>query len=172
MESHEVLRDAFKKASPKEIAAELGISLSLVYKWAQEQNVHGSGSRNPLDRINEIIRLTGHHEIIDWLCRQQDGYFVPNNEQGEGAKLEMLPATNEMLMQFSALMVRIGQAAEDQSITSDEAEEIRAQWNRLKGFTEGFVRGCEGGNFENMDQVHPPTATVEEHKEKPRTRLF
>ena len=32
MESHEILREAFQKISPKEIAAELGLSLSLVYK--------------------------------------------------------------------------------------------------------------------------------------------
>ena len=170
MESHEVLRDAFKKASPKEIAAELGISLSLVYKWAQQQNVHGSGSRNPLDRLNEMIKLTGHLEILDWLCQQHDGYFVPNPKQEETQGYEMLPATNEILTQFSSLMVRIAQAAEDRSITSDEAAEIRQQWDRLKGFTEGFVRGCEGGNFERMDEQGTKKPAVIE--EKPRTRLF
>jgi len=51
MESHDVLKNAFEKSSPKAIASELGISLSLVYKWAQEQSSTGSGSRNPLDRV-------------------------------------------------------------------------------------------------------------------------
>jgi hypothetical protein len=31
MESHEILREAFQQTSPKEIAAEMGLSLSLVY---------------------------------------------------------------------------------------------------------------------------------------------
>jgi transposase len=38
MKSHEVLKSAFENTSPKNIAAELGVSLSLVYKWAQEQS--------------------------------------------------------------------------------------------------------------------------------------
>src|SRR6056297_2228952 len=35
MESHEVLKKAFDQSntSPKEIASDLGVSLSLVYKW-------------------------------------------------------------------------------------------------------------------------------------------
>ena len=55
MKSHEVLKEAFDTSSPKAIASELGVSLSLVYKWAQDQSESGSGSRNPLDRIVEII---------------------------------------------------------------------------------------------------------------------
>ena len=58
MESHEVLKDAFEQTSPKAVAAELGVSLSLVYKWAQEQSASGSGSRNPLDRILDCLLYT------------------------------------------------------------------------------------------------------------------
>ena len=72
---HEVLKQAFEKSSPKAIASDLGVSLSLVYKWAQEQSESGSGSRNPLDRILEIHDHTGHAQIIEWLCEQCGGYF-------------------------------------------------------------------------------------------------
>ena len=78
MESHEALKHAFERTSPKEIASELGISLSLVYKWAQEQSETGSGSRNPLDRLLEIIRLTEDVRIVEWLCHRCGGYFVRN----------------------------------------------------------------------------------------------
>jgi len=64
MESHEVLRNAFAKTSPKAVAADLGISLSLVYKWAERQSEDGSGSRNPLDRLLKIIELSGDTGII------------------------------------------------------------------------------------------------------------
>ena len=73
MDSHEVFKQSFEKTSPKAIAGELGVSLSLVYKWAQEQSDNGSGSRNPLDRILEIIRLTGENHIVEWLCQQCGG---------------------------------------------------------------------------------------------------
>ena len=67
MESHEVLKKAFDSAStsPKEIAAELGVSLSLVYKWAQPNSELGSGSRNPLDRVEALLELTREPAIAE-----------------------------------------------------------------------------------------------------------
>jgi hypothetical protein len=66
MESHEVLKEAFDSptASPKEIASELGVSLSLVYKWAQPPEGQGSGSRNPLDRVDELVKATGSTALL------------------------------------------------------------------------------------------------------------
>ena len=148
MESHEVLKTSFEKTSPKAIAAELGVSLSLVYKWAQEQSETGSGSRNPLDRIIEIVSLTGDLRIIEWLCSKNGGYFVRNPDSACHEGFEVLPATSEILDQFSQLLHRISEAALDNSITSDEAEQIRQQWDKLKCYAEGFVRCCEEGDFE------------------------
>lgn len=151
MESYEIFKGAFKNCSPKEIASELGVSLSLVYKWAQEQSESGSGSRNPLDRLLEIIRLTQEERIIEWLCERCNGYFVRNPPSSCEQGFEVLPATNEIVSQFSSLLSRISQAALDSSITLDEAQEIREQWDRLKCFGEGFVRCCEEGDFTKME---------------------
>src|SRR3989442_302396 len=35
MKSHELLNAVFDKCSPKEVASELGLSVSMVYKWAE-----------------------------------------------------------------------------------------------------------------------------------------
>lgn len=156
MESYEIFKEAFKKSSPKEIASELGVSLSLVYKWAQEQSETGSGSRNPLDRLLEIVRLTGELRLVDWLCEKSDGYFVRNPPSSCEKGFEVLPATNEIVSQFSSLLSRISQAAQDNSITLDEAQEIREQWDRLKCYGEGFVRCCEEGDFTKMEQQQTP----------------
>lgn len=169
MESHEVLRDAFKETSPKVVASELGVSLSLVYKWAQEQNETGSGSRNPIDRIVNIYELTGHHGIIEHLAEQCGGYFVRNPESHCQKGFQYLPATNEIVGQFSHLLTRISAAAVDNSITSDEAQEIRQVWDKLKGYAEGFVRCCEEGDFEIMDER---PSTSEPAKEEPRRTLY
>ena len=152
MESHDILKKAFKNCSPKEIAGELGVSLSLVYKWAQEQSESGSGSRNPLDRLLEIVRLTEEEQIIEWLCERCNGYFVRNPSTSSQQNFEVLPATNEIVSQFSNLLSRISQAAFDNSISLDEAREIREHWDRLKGIGEGFVRCCEEGDFTKMEQ--------------------
>lgn len=66
-------------------------------------------------------------------------------------EFEVLPATNEIVSQFSSLLSRISHAALDSSITLDEAKEIREQWDRLKCFGEGFVRCCEEGDFTKME---------------------
>lgn len=155
MESHEVLRQAFQKTSPKAIASELGISLSLVYKWAEKQSEDGSGSRNPLDRLLTMIDLSGDNGIVEWLCQQCGGYFVPNPES-ERLKKSFLPATQEIIGQFSELLSRISAAAVDHTITPDEAEDIRECWDRLKSYTEGFVRCCEQGDFEKLLHLPPP----------------
>ncbi|MBB5352370.1 hypothetical protein HNR46_002615 [Haloferula luteola] len=157
MESHEVLRRAFAKTSPKAIASDLGVSLSLVYKWAEKQSEDGSGSRNPLDRIQKIVELSGDPGIIEWLCRLNGGYFVRNPQSFCEKGYEVLPATNEIVGQFSSLLQRIAEAASDDSITSDEAKDIRHCWDKLKSYAEGFVRCCEEGDFEKMRRIPPPS---------------
>ena len=153
MDSHEVLKHSFEKTSPKAIAADLGVSLSLVYKWAQENSENGSGSRNPLDRLLEIIRITGDLRIVEWLCHRSGGYFVRNPDSSCEEGFEVLPATSEILDQFSKLLHRISEAALDNSITQDEAEQIRHSWDRLKCYAEGFVKCCEEGDFEAIAEA-------------------
>ncbi|MGC4014052.1 MAG: hypothetical protein QM755_05965 [Luteolibacter sp.] len=156
MESHEVLRQAFQKTSPKAVASELGISLSLVYKWAEKQSEDGSGSRNPLDRLLKVIELSGDERIIHWLCQQVGGYFVQNPD-GKHFNKGILPATQEIIGQFSELLSRISTAAIDHSITSEEASDIREGWDKLKSYTESFVRCCEKGDFEQMLHIPAPS---------------
>ena len=166
MESHEVLKNSFENTSPKAIAAELGVSLSLVYKWAQEQSETGSGSRNPLDRLLKIIRLTEDLRIVEWLCHKCNGYFVrnPNSRCDQG--FEVLPATSEIVDQFSTLLHRISESALDHSITKEEAANIRRSWDRLKCYAEGFVRCCEEGDFETIKKAE---ATEKPAGEKKKT---
>lgn len=157
MESHEVLRKAFAKTSPKAVASELGISLSLVYKWAERQSADGSGSRNPLDRLMKIIELSGDTGIIEWLCQNCGGYYVRNPESSCEKGYEVMPATHEIVSQFSGLLGQISRAALDDSINVSEAAEIRECWDKLKSYAEGFVRCCEEGDFEQMKHIPKPS---------------
>jgi hypothetical protein len=147
MESHEVLRRALRKTSPKAVAADLGVSLSLVYKWAEKPGDENAGNKNPLDRLLQIIELSGDTGIIEWLCRQQGGCFV-KDAIGEGQTPEqILPATQEIIGRFSDLLNEISDAARDHSVSPREADEIRQVWDELKSYAEGFVRACERGDF-------------------------
>ena len=157
MESNEVLRQALRQTSPKAVAAELGVSLSLVYKWTEPTAVDGSGSRNPLDRLQKVVELSGDVGIVEWLCHQNGGHFV-RNPNSEGAGIEhVVTATQEIISQFSELLSQISAAAIDQSIKQDEADDIREVWDQLKSYAEGFVVCCEKGDFEQMMRIPQPS---------------
>jgi hypothetical protein len=160
MESHQVLKEAFESphTSPKEIASELGVSLSLVYKWAQPRLKNGSGSRNPLDRVDDLVRLTRHHGIVEWLCQRAGGYFVRNPKATGSGNYQVVPATHTIVQQFAGLLDAVSRAAQDNSISPQESAEIRLVWDRLKSFSEGFVRCCEQGDFEPIQRELDPTS--------------
>ena len=152
MESHEVVRNALNKGNPKEVAAGLGISLSLVYKWAQRDESGGSGTPNPLDRILQLYELTQDDHLLQWLCMRGGGVFVKNPPSQCRKGFEVMPATQEIVQQFANLLASISQAALDNSITAAEADSIRHVWDELKRFTEGFVRCCEEGDFVHLNE--------------------
>lgn len=153
MESHEVLRLALRKTSPKAVASDLGVSLSLVYKWAEKPSDDGSGSRNPLDRLLQIIELSGDTGITEWLCRQHGGHFVKDPDGSDHQIDHVLVATQEIIGQFSDLLTQISDAADDHSVGPDEADEIRQCWDKLKSYAESFVRSCEAGEFEDLRRL-------------------
>jgi len=154
MESHEVLKQAFESAhtSPKEVASELGVSLSLVYKWAQAKSETGSGSRNPLDRVEALLELTRDPVIAEWICQKAGGYFVRNPKSSCEEGYEVVPATHHIVQQFAGLLDVVSRAAIDNNIDPDESAEIRIVWDRLKAYCEGFVRCCEEGDFEQIQK--------------------
>jgi hypothetical protein len=146
MNSHEVLRQALEHANPKEVASEMGVSLSLVYKWSQPADDNGSGTTNPLDRVEQLYRLTKEDMIVQWLCRVAGGFFV-KNPKADKVGDELVPATHEIVQRFAELLTAISTAARDEAISAGEAKKIRGEWDDLKRFTEGFVRCCENGDF-------------------------
>ena len=152
MHSHEVLREAFQKTNPKEVAAELGLSLSMIYKWAEPPG-DASGAVNPLDRVAQLIRLTEDTRLLRWICQQGGGFFIENPKTTNPHPDYLVPATNEIVQEFADLLAVIATAAGDNHISPQEAKTIRARWEELKSVTECFVHCCEGGNFSAMKSV-------------------
>lgn len=150
MESHELLREVYRASSPKQIASELGLSLSLIYKWAEPRQGRGSGAANPLDRLSTLIEVTGDPRLAQWVCERAGGFFVRNPQTGKPDTAQLVPATNEVVQEFADLLSVIASAAADDAISPAEAAAIRARWEDLKSVTEGFVRCCEAGNFTPM----------------------
>lgn len=61
------------------MAAELKLSLSLIHQWSRGRNGK-SEAANPLERVNEIRKLTRSRLPLDWLCAQAGGRFVTAEE--------------------------------------------------------------------------------------------
>lgn len=147
MQSHELLREVFDKCSPKHIAAELGLSLSLIYKWAEPPQAGAAPGSNPLDRVVSLVRCSNDLRIVQWICQSAGGFFVKNPKTTHAHADYLIPATNEIVQEFADLLAVIATAAADNAITAPEAKTIRARWEELKSVTETFVTCCENGNF-------------------------
>ena len=150
MDSHEVISKAVEHTSFKEVAAQMGVSLSLAYKWSQPDEQQGSGTSNPLDRVRQLFEITKDPQLIQWLCHKANGVFVQNPTSEEPRGMELMPATQEIVQQFADLLTAISKAASDNRINKKEADHIRRVWDELKRFTEGFVRLCEKGDFAHL----------------------
>jgi hypothetical protein len=148
MQSHELLREVFQKSSAKQVASEMGLSLSMIYKWAEPPDeASGSGAANPLDRMEALVRATDDPRLVQWVCERSGGFFIKNPKANWPHPYHVIPATNQIVQEFADLLGVIATAAADHNISKQEAKNIRARWEELKSVTEGFVHGCEQGNF-------------------------
>lgn len=159
MQSHELLREVFETVTPKQVSGELGLSLSMIYKWAEppESSTCGTGSgvTNPLDRIAALYRCTQDPRIIQWICQQAGGFFIRNPKTQNSHSSFLIPATNEIVQEFADLLAVIATAASDNHISPEEAKKIRRRWEELKCVTESFVACCEQGNFNALKEQLP-----------------
>lgn len=147
MHSHEVLKEVLKQTTAKQIAADMGLSLSLIYKWAEPpSDSEGSGANNPLDRIEQLLKSTHDRRIAQWVCEQAGGFFIANPKSAPRAA-SIIPVANEIVQEFADMLATIATAAADSRITKEEARQIRRRWEELKSVTEGFVHASEQGTF-------------------------
>lgn len=153
MQSHELLRAVYDTGNPKQISADLGLSLSLIYKWAEPTTETGSGTTNPLDRLEQLIRSTADDRIVQWVCQRAGGFFIRNPKAVWPHPPDLIPATNQVVQEFADLLAVVASAAADNVVSHPEAKAIRARWEDLKTATEAFVRCCEEGNFTALREV-------------------
>jgi hypothetical protein len=171
MQSHEVLREVFQQCSPKQVASTLGLSLSMIYKWAEPADqAAGSGSANPLDRIDALMRCTNDRRLVQWICQRAGGFFILNPKINKPHPSYLIPATNEIVQEFADLLAVIAAAAADNQITQQEAKDIRERWEELKSVTEGFVACCEEGNFAPLREKEKQAAVKEGGEPPPLKR--
>ena len=152
MESHEVLKKAINIPGVKKVASDLKLSPSLVYKWCQPKDTEdASGAENPLDRVLQIVELTGDDGPLQWLCQARGGFFVSNPDP-ESVPTPVLLATQKLLREFSDLLEAVSHSVSgDSKIDGAEAKRIRHEWEELKCLAEQFVHACERGVYNKVN---------------------
>jgi len=154
MESHDVLKAVIEEVGTKEVAFDLKVSTSLVYKWCAEPPTasgdDASGARNPLDRLMQLYESTGDRRPIDWLCTQAGGFFVPQIETEKETINEVyVMHTRKFLSDFSQLLQTVTDSmAHENRIDASESDRIREKWQALQSCAEAFVQACERGSFD------------------------
>lgn len=146
MESHDIVKELLKRVPAKHVAQELGVSLSLVYKWA-EAPIVGSGASNPLDRIEVITRLAGDMAPLEWLCDRFDGTFVKRPSEDV--------STEDFVYRVSRIIIELGYVLGEfsgsggvtQIVSPEKAKEIRLRWEKAKSTIESFLIAAEHGHF-------------------------
>ncbi len=152
-ESYEVLRSAIERVGAKKVAANLGLSMSLIYKWCQkppdDEDFMASGAANPLDRLRLIYELTGDEAVIDWMCGCAGGYLVKDLPHKDAGEAQMFFQIQCLIKEFSEALDAISKSYENgHRITIEESKRIRKEWNDLKRIGESFVRACESGEYD------------------------
>ena len=150
MKSYEVLRQAFKKAGCKKVAAEMNLSLSLVHQWSRGSSGK-SVARSPLDGTAQLQQITGDLGMVQWLCAQADGFFVPNPVASRAAKASL--AKLDLTLAEHALQRNIGELelalvdALEKPDSWSRVEKLGACWEVLKASGERLVRTLKHGEF-------------------------
>jgi transcriptional regulator with XRE-family HTH domain len=142
VKSHEALRLAVEHHGPKQVAADLGVSMSLVYKWCEDAS-GASGTPNPLDRVADLVRASGSTVPVQWLCGEAGGTFLPGAPPSPLDSTRVVDEAQRMLKEFSDLLAAVTTAFLDGHVTAEEARAIRREWAELQPIAEGLVRACE-----------------------------
>lgn len=132
-----IMKVAVEERGPKEVSAQLGVSLSLVYKWCEGKTA------SPLDRLDEVLTATGSQAPLSWLCARHGGTYVPRPAPKPPTGMAVVDETQRMLKEFSDMLQAVTAAFLDGTVTRSEAETIRREWEELLPIAEGLVRACE-----------------------------
>jgi hypothetical protein len=149
--SHEVFDALFEDHPVKQLADDLKLHENTLSTWRKPANHEDSQQRyNPLDRILQLVAATEDLRLIHWLCGKVGGYLTFN------PGLKVLPpslhqVSARVTQKFASMIECIAIAVADESVSMDEAAQIREVWEQLKTKVESFVVSCEKRDFESLN---------------------
>lgn len=147
MNSKEALKKACKERGVKEIAQSLRLSPTAIYN-----QINDPEKNDILSKFVDFVNACGNDIPVEWVCEELNGIFVKNPNIVAESDYMKPPYVPEALKEFSDVILEIGNAMEDDSITPEEAVKIRKEWDELKIVLERFVLACEFGYIHKKDE--------------------
>ncbi len=86
---------------------------------------------NPLDRIEALLKSTGDHRLVQWICERAGGFFIVNPKSTPHPH-HLIPATNQIVQEFADLLHVIAGATSDEHISSPEAKQNPCALGRIE----------------------------------------
>jgi len=140
MDSKEALKKACEEKGVKEIAESLRISPTAIYN-----QINDPDKNDVLNKFVDFVNACGNNIAIEWVCEQLNGIYVKNPDIVAKHDSMQPPYVPNALKEFGDVILEIGKAMEDESISTEEAAKIRKEWDELKIVLERFVLACEFG---------------------------
>jgi len=140
MNSKEALKKSCEERGVKEIAESLKISSTAIYN-----QINDPDKNDILNKFVDFVNACGNDIPIKWVCEQLNGIYIKNPNVVAKHDSMTPPYVPEALREFSEVIRAISDAMDDETITIEEAETIRKEWEELKVVLERFVLACELG---------------------------
>ncbi len=145
MKAHEVFQRVYERKSPKELAGVTGLSVSTLHKWAETGESHRT---NPLELVSLVTHATGDLILVEWTCREANGFFVKNvTAAPTNVAMELLPAVGRLTEGVAEFEKCVAQVEMHGEASNMHSKNLRAAWEVLKSAGECFVAACERGVF-------------------------
>jgi len=143
----DILREAAKDMNVKQLAADLGkvegketLSTSYIY-----QQLRGEKKiKNILDRCQVWLKHEKGDTILQWLCNENEGYFVKRLNGGDKTNHQVVA---KLMKEFAEVISTIADALLDGKVSMREYKNLRKEWQDVQGIMEGFLDACERGEF-------------------------
>lgn len=120
-----ILRDNPGGKSPKQIASFLNVSLSTVYRFAEDPT--SSGVAIPTDKITQLSVFTGDDRLIRHFANECGYYIVTIPEKRRRPIKHIVKSLIRTIKEFSDFTAASSKALEDGALTAPESSEIKRE---------------------------------------------
>lgn len=157
MNSRKILKNALRSVDRKKAAEIIGVSLGVLNNQIAGERPYRPKGNTPnfLERFCNLVEFlydeNGDAFILEQLAEDY-GFMLVKNPEINASPLPIISNVARVVKRFSDTMSAVGDAADDGSITADEAALIRKYWENCKRQVEEFVLAAECGYFGKKEE--------------------